>query len=118
MAAHRDEGYDPNRSQVSEDKLASFIEAPLTNHLQDVPGIGPATDARLAGAGLFTPHQLIGVFLSLKGPDLDAQQHADALWHTLKNAGVRSHRSGIVQCIVEKCEILFPNMYISDADDA
>jgi hypothetical protein len=111
------EGYDPNRSQVTDAKLASFIESPLTHHLQDVPGIGPATDAALARVGVHTPHQLIGMFLVLKTPGLAAQQHADCLWTALKNAGVRAYRSGIVQCVAEKCEILFPTMYTADDDD-
>jgi hypothetical protein len=111
MTHQADEGYDPNRSQVTGDKLASFIENPLTDRLQDVPGIGPATDAALARIGLQTPHQLIGMFLTLKTPGLNAQQHADALWFALKRAGVRAHRSGIVQCVAERSEILFPNMY-------
>ena len=37
--------------------------------------------------------------------------HCDAMWYWLQGKGVSSHRSGIVQCLVEKLEIMMPGLY-------
>ena len=41
-------GYDPNKSQVNEDRLAEFIRAPITGSIDEVPGIGDAAKKALA----------------------------------------------------------------------
>ena len=38
-----DEGYNPNKSMVSADTLASFLQSEIQEDLTSVPGIGPAT---------------------------------------------------------------------------
>ena len=64
-----DEGFDPNRSQVQDDKLAEFLSAPVSEDLTTVPGIGAGAAGKLAsGEGndkIETTHQLIGKFLAV-----------------------------------------------------
>eukprot|EP01031_Cornospumella_fuschlensis_P023869 gene23869-28899_t len=62
--------FNPNKSKVSDARLADFIQAPLTGDLNEVPGIGPATVELLKKEGISTTFQLIGKYLSLKDEGL------------------------------------------------
>jgi hypothetical protein len=42
------------------------LTADLKTDLESVPGIGPVASGHLTAAGITTPHQLIGKFLSFK----------------------------------------------------
>ena len=77
--------------------------------LTSVPGIGPATVAKLANSEIdedriTNTYQLFGKFLMLKGPghtekeiEIDSLEHMEKFWHWLKNRGVSAHRSAIVR---------------------
>ena len=52
-----------------------------------------------------------GRFLTLKSKGASSQEHCDAMWYWLQGKGVSAHRSGIVQCLVEKLEIMMPSLY-------
>ncbi len=113
--AHQ-QGYDPERSQISETRLVQVIENELTEDLRDVPGVGARTAAVLVAAGLETPYHLFGKFLLTKAAGSDAQAHCDAFWFYLQGIGCSGgYRSAIVQCMAEKAEILLPGLYLSGA---
>ena len=106
-------GFDVNRSQVSEDQLAKFLAEDVHEDITSVPGIGPAAAKKLAeqvegDSPIQTTYQLIGKFLSLRGPGMSTQEHCDAFWNYLSLRGVNSHRSGIVHAIAEKTDLAFP----------
>lgn len=114
------EGFDPNRSQVSEDTLAKFLSQDVQEDITSVPGIGPAGARLLAAStesevGVQTTWQLFGVFLKLKGPGMTSQEHCDAFWHWLAMKGVKSHRSGIVHAVAERVDLAFPGVYSREA---
>lgn len=113
--------YDPRRSNVKEESLATFIRAPITGDLTEVPGIGKAAVSALSSGDdpnekITNTYQLIGKYLMLKGPDdgenkVSCVEHCDKFWAFLQSKGVNAYRSGIVQCIAEKCNILLPGIY-------
>jgi len=109
----RSSAYDPNKSQVTEDRLATWLAEDMSSDIQSVPGIGSATAKKIAvdDDGVTTTHQLIGRFLTLKTPGATAQEHGDAFWFWLQSKKVNQYRSGIVQCIMEKVEIMMPALY-------
>jgi len=55
--------YDPAASRMRADTLEDFLRAPLTGELQQVPGIGKDTEAKLKARGVCTTHQLVGIYL-------------------------------------------------------
>ena len=117
MAATGGDKYDPMRSQVSGETLADFLRQPITESITDVPGICPAAAKKLAKVGITTCHQLIGKFLSFKGKDVSVQEHCDAFWDFLNETGISSHRSGVVQAVAERVNILIPGTYVEGDDD-
>jgi hypothetical protein len=40
------------------------------------------------------------------------KEHLDAFWFYLKELGIASHRSGVVNAIAEKVDIMMPDMYL------
>jgi len=101
--------YDPNRSQVSENALATFLMNDLDPSLQSMPGIGEATEIRLQQHGVCTSFHLLGKYLMMVKET--RQDTCDAMYHFLKDIGVDSYRSGIVHCLSEKVDIFIPNLY-------
>ena len=110
-------GYDPQRSQVSDDTLTEWLETDLEEDLQQVPGVGTKAAEALRTAGVQTPYALIGQFLLLKESDMDSTAHCNAFWNWLNRVGVRSHRAGIVHCVAEKCNVFLPGIYDRSAVD-
>ena len=104
-------GYDPGKSQVSDSSLAQFLENEINHDLISVPGIGPKSAEKLNKEGIASTYQLIGTFLTLKQLEDTSQDHCDRMWHWLQSCGIDTYRSGIVQCLVEKCEIMMPSLY-------
>ena len=109
----RTEGFSLDRSQVSSDRLAEFLQTDVVEDITSVPGIGPVAVARLASAseedaGCRTTHQLIGKFLSLREPGMTTQEHLDAFWFWLQAKGITAHRSGIVHAVSEKVDTWIP----------
>mmetsp|Transcript_323 Transcript_323/g.850 ORF Transcript_323/g.850 Transcript_323/m.850 type:complete len:115 (+) Transcript_323:87-431(+) len=112
-------GYNPNNTRVQEDTLATFLRQPVGDDLQAVPGIGPA-NARIMAQGedrVETVHQLIGKFLSFKGPDVTPVEHCDAFYHWLQAKQVNAGRNNIVLAIAEKVDLFIPGVYDSAAYD-
>jgi len=105
--------YDPNRSKVSADKLSQFIKSPILADLCSVPGISTITAKDFEKAGISTTHQLIGLYLSLKDKDTGPVELADKFYFWLQREvpSLTGYRAGVVQCICEKCDILFPGIY-------
>ena len=111
MDSQKTIAYDPNKSQVSSDLLADFVEKEFEQDITSVPGIGAASCDKLKDAGITTTYQLLGQFLALKSTDMTPQEHCDEMWYWLKETGVNAYRSGIILCLAEKCEIMMPNLY-------
>ena len=116
MAAQGAEKYDPARSRVSGETLADFLRSPISEDLTTVPGIGPAAVKLLKKQDIATTHQLIGKFLSFKGKDVSVQKHCDDFWDFLNETGIKAHRSGVVQSVAERVNILIPGTYTEDED--
>lgn len=119
------DGYDPNKSRVSDDKMRQWNQTVVTGDLNEVPGIGPAAIKALAipeenGDVVTNTFQLFGKFLMLKGPgDITPAEHTERMWYWLKNRGINSCRSGIVRCLAEKGSTFFPSIYdANDYDDS
>ena len=121
-----EDGYDPRKSKVSDDKMEAFKNSPTDPDLLSVPGIGPAAVKKLGevayGADRITnTYQLFGKFLMLRGPghgdeiEISSMEHAEKFWFWLKNRGISAHRSAIVKAIAEKSSTFFQGIY--DAND-
>ena len=109
------EGYDKNRSSVGADKLAEYLRADVDADLRSIPGVGPKAVEKLNARGITTTFQLIGQFLMLKDEGVGPVEHCDRFWYWLKDVGIDSHRSGIIQCIAEKLDTMFPGIYDGSA---
>ncbi len=92
-----------------------FLRAPLTNRLQEVPGIGRAVERRLSashgGGSISTTTELISLFLSLRQPGDDATAHCNSFytWLTLKK--VHWCRHDITRAIAAKVFSMQPDLY-------
>lgn len=122
-------GYDPERSQVSDDKLSEWLEAEMTEDLTSVPGIGSRAATALSldatnesgevsDPGITTTFQLFGKFLHLRQAGMTTQAHGDAMWYWLQSRGVSTHRAGIVHCLLEKALVIVPGLGDNDHMDA
>jgi len=103
--------FDPRKSALKDCTLADFLSADLTDDLECVPGIGPATAEHLkTNSVVDNTYQLIGVFLKFKrtGNNVD---HANRFFNYLKHAGVSANKHNIVQAICEKVALLLPEIY-------
>jgi hypothetical protein len=85
-------------------------------NIATVPGVGPAACKKFAEGmpddpPVETTFQLIGKFLSLRGPGMTSREHCDAMWYWLQAKGISSHRAGIVHCIAEKTNLMMPGIY-------
>ena len=108
-------GFDPEKSKVSAETLARFLTSNLAEDLRSVPGIGPATVARLrenmdGDSAVETTYQLIGKFLALRGAGMEPKDHMNAFWFYLQARGIDSHRSGIVTSIAQKVDLMIPGI--------
>lgn len=105
------QGFDVNKSRISDDSLATFLASPITEDIMSVPGIGVANAPKLKEEHIETTFQLLGLFLTLKGIDMTSEQHCDAFWFYLQSLGINGQRSGIVHCIAEKANLLIPGIF-------
>ncbi|CAM9210684.1 unnamed protein product [Chrysoparadoxa australica] len=124
------EGYDPRRSQINENHqgpaLETFIRSPITGDLTEVPGVGKGNAEKLAEGDdkVTNTYQLIGKYLTLKGPDtadkevrresVECKDHCDNFWHWLKQKGIVSYRGSIVNAVAEKANVWMPGLYDSE----
>lgn len=120
------EGYYPERSKLSADKLAEFIRSPTIGDITCIPSLGPATkellksikisasdgELRYEIGKIETTYQLYGLFLMMKGEDVGSIEHADRFYHFLVNIGItRRLIPDIVKSICNKMAISFPDLY-------
>jgi|Dee2metaT_26_FD_contig_21_3209608_length_449_multi_13_in_0_out_0_1 hypothetical protein len=107
------EGFDPSRSGIKEDRLTEWLAMPITPDLdlQKIPGIGPAAVTKLAEANVHCPMQLLGKFMQFKGPDVDTQEVCDTMWYWLKDVGINSNRTSIVEACATKVNLWCPGTY-------
>lgn len=105
------EGFDINRSRISNNKMATFLVGDVVDDITSVPGIGPGTQEKLKTQGVETTIQLLGIFFTMKGLGMNQTQHCDAMWYYLQELGINAFRSGIVHAIAEKSNIMIPGIY-------
>jgi len=113
------DGFDINKSKISDAQLATFLASEIDENLRTVPGIGKEAERLLAlecegEPAITTTHQLIGRFLTLRGVGMTSVQHLDAFWFYLKLRGIKSYRSGIVHAIGEKINLMIPGTFSLD----
>lgn len=104
-------GYDPERSQVANDKLADFLNSKTEEDLVTIPGIGPASKAILIENGITTVHQLCGLFLAGCDNGSSTKDRCNNFWQRLANMSIASHRGAIVKAIAELLNTKFPGLY-------
>lgn len=108
------DGYDPNKSKVSDDTLKAFVESELQPNLDSVPGVGPVTVKWMEDNGIENTYQLVAKYMAatttqtVQSEDGENVEIVDVFttnnhfWHFLKDLGVRGARSGIVNAINQK----------------
>lgn len=47
----------------------------------------------------------------LKDEGVGPVEHCDRFWYWLNDTGISAYRAGIVQCIAEKVDTMFPGIY-------
>jgi hypothetical protein len=115
-----DEGFNIIKSRISQNALAEFLADEVREDITSVPGIGKDTACILSSecqneSPIETTHQLIGRFLTLRGPEMTAVQHTNAFWYYLKMRGVNRYRSGIVHAVAEKVNLMIPGTFSLEA---
>jgi len=117
------EGFDPARSCIGEDTLATFVDAPVQADITSVPGIGPKAAEALADSDdaaerVTTTYQLLGKFLSFFGEGIGAQEACDGMWYWLEARNAcGGHRSGTVLSLAEKLNVMLPGICEFQHDD-
>ena len=99
------------------DALAAFIRDELSSDITTVPGIGPASAAKLAAAGVNTTYQLFGQFLLLKAEKATSQEHMDAVYAWLAGTGITAQRSAIAFAVASKALTWMPGVFKMDELD-
>ena len=98
-----------NKSNLSQGQLLKWIVDPLTDDLACIPGIGPATQGKLAADGITTTFQLIGKFLSGCNKDASTADVCDTFWAYLESVDAPpGYRSGVTHALLEKVSVLVP----------
>lgn len=115
------DSYKPSEAIISDDTLISFLRAPITGDLNEVPGLGAKMIKQLAKGSdpIHNTYQLIGKYLSLKSNNHDDNQPINCVYHCnkfytwLKQKGIDNHRATIVMAIGEKVNAMLPSTYDS-----
>lgn len=103
-----EEKFDASKSMVSEDSMAKWLYAPLSEDTKSVPGIGPVAAKKLEEIGIETTHQLLGVFLSFKKRGTTPKEQCDAFWEWLRDSGISIHRNTIVAAVAGRVDLFVP----------
>ena len=113
-----DVGYNPNRSRTDPDKLAEFIQKPITGKLTEVPGLGDVTEKLLKEEGITTTYQLFGKFLMLKDEGVESVELCDRFWYWLESINTPvGYRGSIVQAVACRLDATYPGLYDSSRYD-
>jgi hypothetical protein len=105
-------GYDPLRSQNNPVTLANFVRGNINGDLTEVPGIGPATAAKLKDAGVSTTFGLFGKYLTMKEEGVESVEHCDRFFYWLESVGTPSgFRSSVVESVARKIDVTYPGIY-------
>lgn len=115
-----EDGFNINKSRISANALAEFLADELCEDITSVPGVGPEAARILSSeceneSAIETTFQLIGRFLTLRGPGMTPVEHTNAFWYYLKIRGVNRYRSGIVHAIAEKVNLMIPGTFSLEA---
>jgi len=98
-------------TKVTERALGDFISSPIDDNLTSVPCIGTATVRKLNDAGVHSTTQLLGCFLTYKHPSLTVQEHCDAFYAFLRQAGITSTAAAVTLCVAEKANSMIPGIF-------
>lgn len=103
--------YHPDKVKISADILSDFLRSPLTDFLEDIPSIGPVSIQKLNEHDIFTPYQLIGAYLRLRG-NIGMFDHQDRFYLWLKSIDIPvGNRANIVHVIGTKVNCMIPGIY-------
>jgi hypothetical protein len=124
IALHQ--GYDPNRSRVSDDKMASWNETALDGSLTQVPGIGAAATRKLVAAGITNSYQLLGTYMKFSQLEdvgtgeivVDTFSLNQRFWAYLQELGINVHRSAIVKAVSGKVATMLPGFLDANTYDS
>merc|ERR1711904_232381 len=101
MALDR-EGFNPEKSHISEQRLDEWRDATIDGCMSQVPGIGPATVQALEQEGVTSSYHLMGKFLSLVQED-GIMPACDRFKDFLEDCETpASHRDTVVLALGEK----------------
>lgn len=107
--------YDPAKSHTSSDQLQAWLQAPVTDDLMQVPGIGTANANQLAnpkhGNPITSQYQLLGAMLSCKHAGCSTVEMCDRFIHGLAATGITQRRDCIVEACAEKLNVMMPGLY-------
>jgi len=108
-------GFDINRSRVKDSKLNAFLESPVDDDLNTVPGVGKVSVEKLAVHNIGTTHQLIGCYMRVCGEGMTSHDRANAFWFYLQAMDMPAGtRSTVVHAIAEKVNFMIPGMFVRD----
>lgn len=107
--------YSPEKSRMTAEQELDWSQLELDGSLQQVPGIGKKTIETLGNyvdgdfpSGIRTVWQLFGVFLLLKSPAVEAEEHLVAFYAFFSNLGCPpAHLNTLVQAVAVKMSIGF-----------
>ena len=68
--------FDGSKSTSTAESLVDFLQSFswTSSTVQDIPGIGPASDAKLKAAGISTVHQLVGAYMGFVDPNATSNE--------------------------------------------
>ena len=113
------EGFNPERSQISQNTLANFIQSSISGDLTEVPGVGPKIARILSKNGVNTTYQLFALFLGLKDKKVETVEHCDRFFYKLQEFGIaKVNITSIVEAVAQKLDISFPGLYDTEYFDA
>ena len=105
-----DDGNDGN-------ELSNWINSLVTGELKDVPGVKQKIKRIMLQNGVSNTWQLIGKFLSFKGPEVSIVDNCEKFLQWLTEIGVsQGHRTRIVYALMEKLNVMFDIGYVADLD--
>jgi len=84
---------------------------PLPIHAVHSLDLSDMQVARFAEHGIHTTHQLLGKFLSLRGPGITMKAHIDAFYEFLREVGLGAYMSSITKAVAEKVNTWIPSTY-------
>ena len=103
--------FNPNKTHISDGAMSVWLNSPVSDEITSIPGIAEGNADSLAENGIHTVWQLMGVFLSLKGPEVGSVELCERFYQQIKSYGIKNKRGEIVVAIASKLNNTFPGLY-------